>query len=130
MNSRIFTTDISPDPEHLDSTSSVIGVFSPAGEIWPSRGFVAWIYLESRFVVDLLFHEALPKEKDISRPGPWNYDNGFRGEGNVGEDEEVFEDYIFHGGDVGIVAGTIGATDCGNWGCFGTECVNFELYMR
>lgn len=51
--------------------------------------------------------------------------NGFHGERRVGEVKEMFEDYIFHGGDVGIAVDVIGAGDGGNRGCSATECVDF-----
>ena len=125
-----------PNPEHIqyrDSISLLTGVLFAADEIWPLGRLVAWIYLEFQLFFDLLFQKPLPEEEDILGQycfWTWNYDNGLWRKGNVGEGEEVFEDYIFHGGDVGIVAGTIGATDRGDWGCFGTKCVDFDLYMH
>uniref|UniRef100_A0A1S3WZF8 Membrane-associated 30 kDa protein, chloroplastic n=1 Tax=Nicotiana tabacum TaxID=4097 RepID=A0A1S3WZF8_TOBAC len=67
--------------------------------------------------------------KEDKRPTNWNYDNGLRRERNVGEGEEMFENCIFHGGDVSVAVGTIDATACGNRGCIGTKCVDFELLL-
>lgn len=55
--------------------------------------------------------------------------DGLNGEG-AGESKEMFEDYIFHGGDVSVAADAIGAGDGDTRGCTGTEHIDFKLHVR